>query len=107
RRYQVPLTSVHLGLTVYIDEPRAWAEGHVASILEAWLRSIELGERHLFYKSSLLPSWRRLDDGFDLVRDLRAELWPRLRNEFYLDFTDHPHDPTVRFYYREASASGS
>ncbi len=97
-----------LGLALFLDDERAWAERHAAELLASFLERIE-PRRLLVYSTSTLGRWRPVDhDRLDeLVGNLALpELLPqKIRHLFQLRIADDPFASGLGFSYREIDGS--
>ncbi len=98
-----------LGLTLYLDDARAWASEHAASFFSTFLSSIDVSQLN-FFTTSVLLDWRPLEP--DQLDELREHLSPgglvgRMRHMFQFSVTDDLWAPRLGFVYREVDPSRS
>lgn len=99
---------VVFGLTLYLDEPKAWAHGGASRALDLFLSCSRDRAALSWYTTSLLPGWRRASEDVDrsFVNALSAPLSSGLRHEFRFRWVDRPDVPDLGFSYREVSPEG-
>ncbi len=103
------IARVELALTLYLAEPRRWAHGGAAQVLQSLLAVVPPDFLTLF-STSLTPRWYALD------RSRQQELaglltlpWSESipRHLFRLDVVDDPHCPSCGFSYTEVDPGRS
>lgn len=99
----VTVAHMGMGVTLYLDDPYAWASGAAADLLSSFVERLD--PRLLrWFTTSLLPGWQRLSpaDIPHLVDSLRVGGFERrMRHLLEVRMADDPGAPMVGFAYRE------
>lgn len=100
-RPEVSLLRPCLGLSIYLEPERGWAEEWASDLFTSFLDLID--PRALrWWTSSTEAKWRTIDDLASLAAHLRsASLLGRARHLFRFSTADDLHAPSVGFTYRE------
>jgi hypothetical protein len=98
-----------LGVTLYLDDPHAWAAGGWTALFDAFLARAPAGRLHWF-TTSMLPEWKHIRPSElpQLREHLAADtLLGRMRHLFSFEIADDRYAPSVGFRYREIDPARS